>query len=164
MELTEEQSRRFWAKVNKEADNGCWEWTAATSNKGYGQFGVNKIAKSTHRISYIIHKGEIPGGLMICHTCNNPPCINPNHVYAGTSSDNMKQSVREMRHFEQSKTHCKNGHEFNQENTFLRDRKGRGITRVCRSCKRDAERKRRIFTKIKIHTTESFHTDTKEIK
>jgi hypothetical protein len=142
MEFTEEQSKRFWAKVNKKADDECWEWTAAKSSKGYGQFALNKIAKSTHRISYIIHKGEIPDGLMICHTCNNPPCINPNHLYAGTSSDNMEQSVREMRHHEQSKTHCKNGHEFTEENTFLRVRKGRGITRVCRECKRKSDRQR----------------------
>lgn len=142
MEFTEEQSKRFWAKVNKKGDNECWEWIAAKNNKGYGQFRIGGVSKSTHRISYIIHKGEMPDGLMICHTCNNPTCINPNHLYAGTGKDNMKQSVREMRHHEQSKTHCKNGHEFTEENTFLRVRKGRGTTRVCRECKRKSDRQR----------------------
>ena len=59
MELTEEQSKRFWAKVDKRVDTECWEWIGARSKKGYGQFSVNKVAKSTHRISYVIHKGEI---------------------------------------------------------------------------------------------------------
>ena len=142
MEFAEEQLKRFWAKVNKEADNGCWEWTGAISTRGYGQFGVNKIAKSTHRISYIMHKGEIPDGLMICHTCNNPPCINPNHLYAGTGKDNAQQAVADGRLAPQQKTHCIKGHEFTEENTFLRVRKGRGTTRVCRECKRLSDKQR----------------------
>jgi hypothetical protein len=142
MELNEEQLKRFWAKVNKKADDECWEWTAAKSPNGYGQFALNKIAKSTHRISYIIHKGQIPDGLMICHTCNNPPCVNPNHLYAGTGKDNAQQASADGLFPSQQKTHCIKGHEFTEENTFLRLRKGRGITRVCRECKRLSDRKR----------------------
>ena len=142
MELTEEQLKRFWAKVDKKSENECWKWNASKNNKGYGQFGVNKIAKSTHRISYIIHKGEIPKGLMICHTCNNPPCVNPNHLYAGTGKDNAQQAVKDGLLAPQQKTHCINGHEFTEENTFLRVRKGRGTTRVCRECKRMSDRQR----------------------
>ena len=142
MELTEEQLKRFWAKVDKRVEEECWEWTGARSKKGYGQFCVNKIAKSTHRISYVIHKGEIPEGLMICHACNNPSCVNPNHLYAGTGKDNAQQAVVDGRLAPQQKTHCINGHEFTEENTFLRVRKGRGTTRVCRECKRLSDKQR----------------------
>ena len=147
MELTEEQLKRFWAKVNKEAENGCWEWTAAANSKGYGQFSIGGVSKSTHKISYIIHKGEIPDGLMICHTCNNPPCVNPNHLYAGTGKDNAQQAAKEGRLASQQKTHCKAGHEFTEENTALYKQKKRGnaLTRVCKTCKKIND-KRRVNT------------------
>lgn len=143
MELTEKQLKRFWAKVHKPVEEECWEWTGARNKKGYGQFSVNKIAKSTHRISYVIHKGEIPEGLMICHACNNPSCVNPNHLYAGTGKDNAQQAVADGLLAPQQKTHCVNGHEFNETNTYIRSRAGRGLTRVCRTCRREHQKKRR---------------------
>jgi hypothetical protein len=147
MELTEEQLKRFWAKVDKETENECWEWTAATSSKGYGQFAIGGVSKSTHRISYIMHKGKIPDGLMICHTCNNPPCVNPNHLYAGSNKENMQQASNEKRLAPQQKTHCKAGHEFTPENTALYKQKKRGnaLTRVCKTCKKIND-KRRVNT------------------
>jgi hypothetical protein len=89
-----------------------------------------------------MYKGGIPDGLMICHACNNPPCINPNHLYAGTGKDNAQQAVADCRLAPQQKTHCIKGHEFTEENTFLRVRKGRGTTRVCRECKRSSDKQR----------------------
>lgn len=144
MNLTKQQLNRFWAKVDTKTENECWEWTASKNNKGYGQFAINKIAKSTHRISYTIHKGEIPDTMSICHTCNNPPCVNPKHLYIGTDTQNMRQAADEKRLASQKKTHCKSGHEFTPQNTALYKQKKRGdvLTRVCRTCKKLNDQKR----------------------
>ena len=147
MKLAEEQLKKFWTKVDKKGDNECWEWVAAKNSKGYGQFGISGVSKSTHRISYVIHNGDIPDGLFVCHTCNNPPCVNPKHLYAGSNKENMQQASNEKRLAPQQKTHCKSGHEFTPENTAFYKQKKRGntLTRVCKTCKKIND-KRRVNT------------------
>jgi len=86
---------RFWAKVKK--TNNCWEWQGCKNNKGYGMFRVNNEHKYAHRFSYEIHKGEIPQGKFVCHHCDNPSCINPDHLFCGTNSDNIQDSVKKGR-------------------------------------------------------------------
>jgi hypothetical protein len=70
-------------------DNCCWRWTAYKNSNGYGSFrylGKNSLA---HRISHIVHKGEIPIGIEVCHSCDVADCINPEHLFLGTHNDNM---------------------------------------------------------------------------
>jgi len=86
--LTEKQRERFFAKITKQED-GCWMWTGYRGRGGYGQFVVNRVNMKAHRVSFIQHKGEIPEGLLICHTCDTPGCVNPEHLFAGTCKDNM---------------------------------------------------------------------------
>ena len=68
---------------------GCWAWTGWKDNDGYGKFRVGKTKTPAHRFSYEHHKGPIPDGLLVCHSCDNPECTNPEHLWIGTHKDNI---------------------------------------------------------------------------
>lgn len=90
---------RFFKKVIK--TDGCWIWNACKDSKGYGRIGGNGGRKGkdvfAHRFSYEFHKGEIPKGLYILHKCDNPACVNPDHLFAGTQKDNIRDCVAKGR-------------------------------------------------------------------
>lgn len=91
--------QRFWAKVAKRDGDGCWEWTANRNNRGYGLFAVSRgQTRSAHRVSYEMANGPIPDGLYVCHSCDNPPCVRPSHLWLGTNSQNMLDAVKKGRH------------------------------------------------------------------
>jgi hypothetical protein len=92
MVLTDEQVARFWALVEK-TDSGCWVWRTAARHGGYGQFQVGRRPYRAHRISWEMANGPIPDGLVIRHDCDNPPCVNPDHLRPGTHADNMADQL-----------------------------------------------------------------------
>ncbi len=86
----------FWRKVEK--TESCWLWTANTIHFGYGGFAVKRKRVSAHRYSYMLHKGAIPENLVVRHICNNPICVNPDHLELGTQADNIHDAVKLNRH------------------------------------------------------------------
>lgn len=94
---------RLWKYVIPEPNSGCWLWTGAVTPSPNGalrgQIALGGKHMLAHRAAYTLYKGSIPDGLMICHKCDNPLCVNPDHLYAGTHADNMADMKNRKRYF-----------------------------------------------------------------
>ena len=89
---------RFFSKIVRgQTEDDCWGWTATKNNKGYGALKVNGQMAPINRVSWMVHFGEIPKGLCVCHSCDNPICSNPKHLFLGTHQDNMDDMIRKGR-------------------------------------------------------------------
>lgn len=122
---------RFWAKVH--IDDGCWPWRAYINPEGYGWFWINGKPRLAHLVAYELTYGDVPTGLVIDHTCENPACVNPDHLEPVTHGVNLIRSATTQAGINARKTHCKRGHEFTEDNTYVRP----NGDRECRTCKRD---------------------------
>ena len=88
---------RFWRKVKVKSENDCWLWTAATTNGGYGVIGHRDKTVRAHRLSYEMANGPIPRNHVVRHKCDNPACVNPDHLEIGTQADNICDAVSRNR-------------------------------------------------------------------
>ena len=127
-------SARFWGHVAKSPD--CWVWTAYRNHDGYGRFWLNGKSVTASRYSYELENGPIPGGLIVCHRCDTPACVRPDHLFLGTQADNISDAFSKGRKVAPAgryagRTHCERGHELAGYNLAI---VGTRRTRRCRAC------------------------------
>lgn len=154
---------RIMNRVVMVTESGCWIWTS--QQKGaYGVVKIDRRVRKVHRMSWEVHYGPIPDGVFVCHHCDVPLCVRPDHLFLGTHSDNMKDCAKKGRlkrpenkdamqariEARRAQTHCKNGHLLAGEN--LRIQHGKyGPMRGCRTCinvwRREDYAKKRALTR-----------------
>lgn len=124
----------------------CWIWTGTTNELGYGLIHVGQRRVRVHRVSWEIANGPIPEGLCVCHRCDNPRCVRPDHLFLGTQADNLRDMCSKGRHGWSAAAkliaHCKRGHIIDGDRTY---KGGRG--RYCRQCARERDRLRKVETR-----------------
>jgi len=135
----EQQQADFWRFVDQ-PQTGCWNWQRGQLSSGYGQVRYCGKVWRAHRLAWTLAVGDIPIGLNVLHTCDNPLCCNLVHLWLGTDADNAGDAAAKgrMRSRYRDVTHCKWGHEFNAENTYYKP----DGNRQCRACVKERRRKR----------------------
>lgn len=131
---------RFWAKVQK--TDSCWLWTGVTNPDGYGKFKVAGKMVYAHRFAYELLVGPIPKGLQLDHLCRVRHCVNVGHLEPVTSRTNSLRGNTIPAH-NTAKTHCPQGHPYDETNTLVRP----GGWRHCRTCRRTYDRARNRETR-----------------
>ena len=125
-------AERFWSHVDRGAPDECWRYSNQRNKNGYALIELVGIgSRGAHRVSFFLTHGYWP--IVARHTCDNRSCVNPAHILDGSQADNMRdmdEKGRRRNRFS-GQTHCKHGHEFTAENTYI-DRNG---YRNCRACK-----------------------------
>lgn len=139
---------RIDARYDKPSEDECWIWTGYSSPAGYGSANagyVNGKQKKirTHRAMYELYVGQIPLDLTIDHLCRNRACGNPKHLRILTISENCSDNGQARR------THCPQGHEYTDENTYYGKQANGWSNRQCRACQREKIRRRRAKAKAK---------------
>lgn len=110
----EKLTEHFWSRINKDGRimphmphlGKCWEWTLATDVGGYGYFKWFGIGKRVHRISWMLNFGNVPDGLWVCHRCDNPCCVNPDHLFLGDAKANSDDMIKKGRRYQVRGDEC----------------------------------------------------------
>lgn len=150
-------SDKFWDKVAFIPFHSCWEWIGAKRCKrGYGGFHHPDLKKDVLATRFIYEKliGPIPYKMVICHKCDNPKCIRPEHLFLGSQKDNMIDAQKKGRLFvgrpNSIKTHCKQGHLLSEDNLLYFYVDKRRLNRRCKLCCYAYQKKWRLNKTIKI--------------
>lgn len=125
-------------------DKGCWLYQGFVHpTTGYGEMSYRGKTMRAHRAAFVMFKGPIPEGLDVCHSCDTRRCCNPDHLWAGTNEQNLHDASDKGRHHCQLKTHCPQGHPYDEQNTlWIKTKSYTGIGRQCKTCNRERGRRR----------------------
>jgi hypothetical protein len=150
VQLTPNEILKFQGKVDRRQPDECWPWTGTRNDKGYGRARARGRQYPAAQIAWSIQNGVMfPVGKMACHSCDNPPCCNPKHIWVGTHDDNMADAAAKGRFIgaaarfggkfgkRERTSHCPKGHARTPENTFSHDGQQR-----CKLCKKAAYERR----------------------
>lgn len=120
--------------------DGCWEWVGAHNTKGYGVVPKGAASTMAHRVIYELVVGPIPAGLELDHLCRNRGCVRPCHLEPVTHAENVRRGqTGKINHRNAVKTHCPQGHAYDEENTYIH-RRGDRVGRECRICRNALQR------------------------
>jgi hypothetical protein len=136
---------RFMAKIDV-LPSGCWEWNASKYPSGYGQFAAyGGKSRPAHIFAYESHRGKIDAGSHVHHLCENRWCVNPEHLELVSIPEHVRLHPKGPSGNNAAKTHCINGHEFTEQNTYRHLRRGTnpGWRRHCRTCLGEAQKRHR---------------------
>lgn len=136
-------AERFWEKVPVRSPwpEDCWEWAAFRNPAGYGMFGVARATpRMAHRVAWMLTGSNIPDDMELDHACRNRACVRPEHLSLVEKYYNGRQGGATYARLARARTHCKNGHRFDEANTY---RYGPRRIRHCRTCGREKMRRRR---------------------
>lgn len=128
------KEQEFWQSAIRD-ERGCWVWQRSTNRGGYGNVYFDGRSDGSHRVAWRLTHGRIPTGMYVLHHCDNPPCVNPEHLFVGTQKDNIRDAHRKGRTWQKRRTHCPRGHSYSKENTRIV-----GTGRWCKTCAYDANK------------------------
>lgn len=141
---------RFEDSYMPEPMSGCWLWLKGLTGKGYGAIKVDGRQLMATRVSWTLYRGHLPSSLFMCHHCDNPACVNPDHLYPGTALDNIRDAIRRKRFkfpnrppWAGTKAHCKRGHDLSKYGRYTP-----GTGWKCRECNRLVGRARKAGMKV----------------
>jgi hypothetical protein len=133
---------RLKSFISPEPNSGCWLWIGFTNSKGYGHIWYGGRMRLAHRVSWEIERGSVQDGLCLDHLCRVRCCVNPDHLEPVTIQENIRRGDTGINH--RSKTHCPQGHEYTENNTYKQSHSAGQIGgggRICRECQRAYHRK-----------------------
>jgi hypothetical protein len=151
---------RFWAKVDRRGPDECWPWLGAYARRGYGRIFVAGGTRIATRVALVLAGRQPAARQLACHSCDNPSCVNPTHLWWGSYTENAQDAAKKGRTRGHRTTHCPAGHEYTPENTYVSPRRDRRC-QTCRYEQKKAHQEAGYHGRSKRRLGDPSPTDTK---